>query len=169
MSGYLADGSREFRYKTFLLTINGFWLWIAPSQIMKETDYGCFVSMKLEHFEIKIGTSFRTYSFRKKAIDDYSIENGDTKIHESFNMIYSFVYNVRPSLNRWNAGVTLTNNDYFLINQETNPYMNVHFTYKVSSPVCLFAEAWYKNAGFLNMSINYFGYAVKVGLIWKIK
>ena len=38
---------------------------------------------------MKIGTSFRTYSFRKKAIDDYNIENGETKIHENFNLIYS--------------------------------------------------------------------------------
>jgi hypothetical protein len=168
LSGYSINGSREFRIKNFPFSINGFWLWIAPSDILKETDYGCFISMKQKHFEMKIGTSFRTYGFRKKAIEDFPIENGETKIHEKFNTIYSIAYNLRPSYSRWNTGVTLTNIDYFLINQETNPYLNLHMSYKLSSPVKLFAEAWYKNAGFLNMSSNYFGYAIKIGLIWKI-
>jgi hypothetical protein len=167
-SHYSINGSREFRIKNFPLSVNGFWLWIAPSEILKETDYGCFISMKQKHFEMKIGTSFRTYGFRKKTIEDFPIENGETKIHEKFNTIYSFAYNLRPSYSRWNTGVTLTNIDYFLINQETNPYLNLHMSYKVSSPVKLFAEVWYKNAGFLNMSSNYFGYAIKIGLIWKI-
>jgi hypothetical protein len=169
MSGYFINGSREFRIKNFPFSVNGFWLWIAPSAILKETDYGCFISMKQEHFEMKLGTNFRTYSLRKKAIDEYNIENGETKIHENFNMMYYLTCNLRPSRSRWNVGLTLTDMDYFLINQETNPYMNVHFSYRVSSPVCLFAEAWYKNAGFLNMSSNYFGYAIKIGLTWKIK
>jgi hypothetical protein len=168
LSGYAINGTREFRIKNFPFSINGFWLWIAPSEILKESDYGCFISMKQKHIEMKIGTSFRTYGFRNKAIDDYELEKSETKIHENFNLIYSFAYNLRPSNSRWNTGVTLTNIDYFLINQETNPYLNLHFSCRVNSPVKLFAEAWYKNAGFLNMSSNYFGYAIKIGLIWKI-
>jgi hypothetical protein len=167
-SGFSINGSREFRMKNLLFSLNGFWMLISPSAVLKETDYGCFISMKQKHFEMKIGTSFRTYGFRKKAIEDYSIENGETKINENFNMMYSFAYNLRPAYSIWNTGITLTNIDYFLINQETNPYLNLHFSYKVTSPVKLFSELWYKNAGFLNMSSNYFGYAIKIGLIWKI-
>lgn len=168
LSGYSINGFREFRIKNLTLSVNGFWLWIAPSYLLKETDYGCFISMKQKHFEMKIGTSFRTYGFRKKAIEDLQIENGETKIHEKFNAIYSISYNLRSPESRWNTGVTLTDIDYFLISQETNPYLNLHMSYRVSSPVKLFAEAWYKNSGFLNMSSNNFGYAIKIGLIWKI-
>lgn len=169
MSGYLINGSREFKIRNFKFTLNGFWLWTAPSHILKVTDWGSFISIYREHFEMKIGTSFKTYSFRKKAIEDFKIDNDATKIHENFNMLYAFTYNLRPSHSRWNAGLTLSNADYFLINQETNPNINVHFSCKVSSPVCLFTEGWYKTAGLLNMHPEYFGYTIKIGLIWKIK
>ena len=166
LSGYCINGSRDFKIKRTLLEVQGFWLWTASSKILQETNYGITVSMKQKHFEVLIGTNFRTYSFRKKAIEEYKIEKDARKIHENLNLMYSFSYNLKPSDYRWNAGLTLTNLDYFLINQETNPYLNLHGSYKVSSPVSLFAEAWYKNAGSLNLSTNYFGFVIRGGLKW---
>ena len=125
LSGYRVDGSREFKIKNTLLGIHGFWLWTTYSSILQETNYGCALSMNRHHFEMLIGTNFRTYSFRRNALKDYEIENDATKIHENFNLMYSFSYNLKPSDYRWNAGVTLTNIDYFMINQETNPYVNL--------------------------------------------
>jgi hypothetical protein len=166
LSGYFFNGSREFRLKSTALELNGFWLWTASSEILQETNYGCFLSMSQKHFEMKIGTNFRTYSFRRKAIGHYNIEEEATKIHENLNLMYSFSFNLKPSDYKWNAGLAVTNIDYFLINQETNPYVNLHGSYKVSSPVFLFAEAWYKNAGSLNMSTNYFGFVIRGGIKW---
>ena len=166
LSGYRINGSREFKIKNTLLRLNGFWLWSASSELLKETNYGCFISMKQKHLEILLGTNFRTYSFRSKAMEELPIEEGNSKIHENFNLMYSFSYNIKPSDSRWNTGLTVTNVDYFLINQETNPYVNLHGSYKVSSPVCLFAEAWYKNAGSFNMSTNYFGFVIRGGVKW---
>jgi hypothetical protein len=80
--------------------------------------------------------------------------------------MYSISYNIRTEVSRWNTGITVTNTDYFLINQETNPYMNIHGSFRASSPVCLFSEVWYKNAGLLNMSPNYFGFAIRGGIEW---
>ena len=166
LSGYRINGSREFKIKNTLLVLNGFWLWTASTGLLQETNYGCSIAMKLKHFEMQIGTNFRTYSFRRKAIEDYNIDRDAEKIHENFNLMYSFSYNIKPSDSRWNTGLTVTNVDYFLINQETNPYVNLHGSYKVSSPVCLFAEAWYKNAGSFNMSTNYFGFVIRGGVKW---
>jgi hypothetical protein len=165
-SGYCINGSRKFSIKNTILELNGFWLWKASSKLLQESDYGCFVSMKQKHIEILLGTNFRTYGFRSMAIEEYNIEKDATKIHENFNLMYSFSYNLKPLDSRWNAGLTLTNTDYFLINQETNPYRNLHSSYHVSSPVCLFAEAWYKNAGSLNMNTNYFGFVIRGGVKW---
>lgn len=165
-SGYCINGSREFRIKNTLLEVNGFWLWTTSSELLQETNYGLFISMKHKHIEIQIGTNFRTYGFRRMAIEKYKIEKDATKIHENLNLMYSFSYNLKPLDSRWNTGLTLTNTDYFLINQETNPYINLHGYYKVSSPVCLFAEVWYKNAGSLNMSTNYFGFVIRGGVKW---
>jgi hypothetical protein len=166
LSGYCIKGSRQFRIKNTLLELNGFWLWTASSEILQETNYGCFISMRQNHFEMQIGTNFRTYGFRKIAIGEYNIDRDATKIHENFNLMYSFSYNLKTLDSRWNTGLTLSNSDYFLINQESNPYINLHGTYKISSHVTLFAEVWYKNSGSLNMSTNYFGFVMRGGIKW---
>jgi hypothetical protein len=166
LSGCCINGSRNFKIKNTLIEIRGFWLWTASSEILKEINYGCSALMKQKHLEILIGTNFRTYSFRRKAMEIYPIDGDASKIHENFNLMYSICYNLKPADFKWNAGLTVTNADHFLINQETNPYINLHGCYKVSSPVCLFAEAWYKNTGSLNMSTNYFGFVIRGGVLW---
>jgi hypothetical protein len=166
LSGYCIDVSREIRIRNTPLELYGFWVWTASSKILQEINYGCYISMKQKHFEMQIGTNFRTYSFRRNAIKDYDIEEKAAKIHENFNLMYFFSYNLKPSDYRWNAGLTVTNIDYFLINQETNPYVNLHGSCKLSVPVSVFAEAWYKNAGTLNMSTNYFGFLIRGGVQW---
>lgn len=166
LSGYRIDGSREFKINNTLTGLNIFFLWTSAARILQETNYGCAFSMNHSHFEMLIGTNLRTYGFKKHALKDYGIENDKTKIHENLNLMYSFCYNLKPSDFRWNAGVTLTNIDYFIINQETNPYVNLKGYYKLSSAACLFAEGWYKNAGVTNISSNYFGFVIRGGVLW---
>ncbi len=74
LSGFRINGSRDFKIKNTHFEIRGFWLWTASSEILKEINYGCAASMKQKHLEVMIGTNFRTYSFRKKAIEIYPIE-----------------------------------------------------------------------------------------------
>jgi len=166
LSGYRIDGSRKFGIKNTLLELNGFWLWTSSSKILQETNYGCYIAVKRKHFDMQIGTNFRTYGFRRKAIENGEFGSNATKIHENFNLMYSFGYNLKPNYHRWNVGFTLTNIDNFLINQETNPYTNLKGYYKVSSHIRLFAEAWYKTAGALNMNLNYFGFLIRGGIVW---
>jgi hypothetical protein len=168
LSGYRIDGSREFKIKNTLLGIHGFFLWTSATRILQQTNYGCAFTMNCPHFDMLIGTNFRTYSFKRNALKDYGIGNDETKIHENLNLMYSFCYNLKPSDHRWNAGVTLTNIDNFMINQETNPYFNLKGYYKVSSAVRLFAEGWYKNAGVTNISSNYFGFLIRGGVQWNL-
>jgi len=166
LSGYRIDGSREFHLKKALLELNGFGLWTAHTGILKESNFGCLMAMKTSHFDLHLGTNFRTFSFRKDAVEKYAIENEATKIHENFNLMYSIGYNLKPSNHKWNVGITFTNTDYFMINQETNPYVNLKGFFKISSPVSLFAEVWYKTSGAINMSSNYFGYLMRGGIVW---
>jgi hypothetical protein len=82
--------------------------------------------------------------------------------------MYSFSYSIKPTTHKWNAGITVTNFDHFMINQETNPYVNLKGFFKICSPVRIFAEAWYKTAGALNMSSNYFGFLLRGGIVWNL-
>jgi len=167
ISGYLVDGSREFKIKNALLGVHGFYLWTSASRILQQTSYGCVISMNSNHFDIQIGTNSRTYSFKRNALKDYTIGTDAAKIHENYNLMYSFGYNLKPSNYKWNVGLTLTNIDYFMINQETNPYVNLKGFYKLNSKICLFAEVWYKNAGVTNICSNYFGFVIRGGVQWK--
>lgn len=169
LSGYSIDGSRSFKLGGTLFELNGFCLWTASCEIIQEFNYGGLLVMKSRHFDLQCGTNFRTYSFRNKAVRIYEIGNDETKIHENFNLMYSFGYNLKSIDHKWNAGLTLTNIDYFLINQETNPYVNLKGRFRISSPVCLFAEAWYKTTGATNLSSNYFGFLMRGGIVWNFK
>jgi hypothetical protein len=166
LSGYCIEALRAFKIKKTQIELKGFWLWTASSEFLKEINYGGLVSMNLNHFNMKIGTNFRTYSFRRKALRIYEIRNKENRVHEILNVMYSFSYNIKSSDCKWNAGLRLTNMDLFMINQETNPYINLNGYFKVSSRVSLFAEVWYKSAGATNLNSNYFGYLIRGGIKW---
>ena len=166
ISGCRIDGSKDFIFKKVLLELGGFGLWNIHSDILKEANFGCLISTKTRHFDFQIGTNFRTYIFRNETIKKHKIENAGTKIHENFNLIYSFGYNLKPANNKWNAGLNITNIDYFMINQETNPYINLKGSYKVNRQLRLFGGFWYKTAGVLNLSSNYFGFLMRGGITW---
>ena len=167
-SGYTINASRNFAIKRISLVIQGFYVSIISSELIRESNLGGFVNMKLNHFEMKLGVNFRTYAFRPETISEYAIDNNSTKLHETGNLMYSFTYNLKPGDNRWNAGLSVTNTDYFNINQETNPMFNLHGSYKLKSPIRLFAQAWYEIAGASNLEVNYFGFYIRTGLIWNI-
>jgi hypothetical protein len=154
--------------KSTPIELQGFFLFNPFSDILRETNWGILLKSRLKHFDLALGTDFRTYAYSKKAINDYGIEKNAAKIHEPFNLIYSFSYYLKPTEDKWNIGLSVTNIDYFIINQETNPTLSLRGLYKLKSPLSLFAQAWYEPAGVLNLNINYFGFFIRTGIIWDI-
>ena len=166
-SGYNIKASRELRIKDFPFEVQGFYIWTPFSDILRETNWGVVLNMKRDHFVMRIGTNFRTFAFTQKAINHYDIETS-SKIHENWNLIYSFGYYIKSLDNNWNIGLSVTNIDYFIINQETNPVFYLRALYTLNSPISLFAESWYKSAGAFNLSVNYFGFFFRTGILWDI-
>lgn len=167
ISGYSASASREWMINTFPIEIQGFFIFSPFSRILKETNWGFQVGTYRNHFILSIGTSFRTYAYTQKAVRDYDLTN-HTRIHENWNPVYSLNYLIKPIDNPWNIGLTVTNIDHFTINQDTNPVINVCFTYRPCKPLNCFMESWYKSAGALNLNVNYFGFFFRTGIIWDI-
>ena len=165
-SGYKLDASRDFMIKGILTEIHGFYTTTISSGIIRESNIGGMFRMRFNHFEMTLGTNLRTFSLRQSGIIVYENQKNTSKMHEAGNFMYSFGYNLKPAENRWNAGITLTNFDHFMINQETNPMINLHGSYKMNSPASLYAQAWYKIAGASNLEVNYFGFYLKTGLLW---
>lgn len=167
-SGLNLTAAREFSIRNFPFDFRGFYILTPFSDISRETNWGFSFVFLPEHFEIQIGTNFRTIVSRKKGVDRYNLD-ADDKIHENWNIIYSFGYFLKRSDNKWNIGLSITNIDHFIINQETNPNVNLNGNYQLNPSLKLFAEAWYKSAGAFNLSVNYFGFFFRTGIIWDIK
>ena len=166
-SGFNIKASRNIWIKNFPIEVKGFYVWTPYSDILHETNWGLLLHVKRNHFIMKIGTNFRTFAFTQEAIKYYDLEEG-TKIHENWNLMYSFGYYLKPFENNWNIGLSITNIDHFIINQETNPIFNLRALYELSSPINLFVESWYKSAGAFNLSVNHFGFFFRTGIIWDI-
>ena len=165
-SGYTVNASREQVIKGIFFSLQGFYTWTSNSDLLRETNWGVSLDMKRRRFEMVIGTNFRTYAFKAGAIDEYGVEGDAVKFHENFNMMYSLGYYIKPEDDQWNAGIAITNFDSFIIEQGVNPAFRLRGLYKPGPQVCLSAEAWYLTAGFLNMSMNYFGFLFKAGISW---
>lgn len=167
-SGYTLDASRILLNKMTTLEIKGFCIFTNPSDIVMESNLGALVKMSHKRFKMEIGSNFRTFNLRQNAVADYAGANSSLKIREIYNIIYSFNYYVKPTDEKWNLGLTITNIDHFIINQETNPVFNLNGFYKLSAPVTIYAQAWYKCAGVTNLELNHFGYFFRTGIIWNI-
>lgn len=73
-----------------------------------------------------------------------------------------------PHNHNWNLGLTITNIDYYTINQSTNPIFNLQMKYDLKPNLSVRIDSWYKQAGIFNIYANYFGYFFRGGVKWEI-
>ncbi len=167
-SGFTLNASRFVSIKDNLIELKAFYTRTYPTAIFAESNWGILLQINHKRFEAAVGSNFRTYSFSQQAVDEYNISKNNSKVHEIFNLMYRLSYYVKPTDNNWNVCLSITNIDYFVINQETNPVLNLSGMYKISSPVSLYFQAWYKCSGVTNLELNHFGYFFRAGIIWDI-
>jgi hypothetical protein len=89
-SGYTINASRYITLQRMVLELQGFFTMTELSEIIQETNWGILLNVRRNHFEIAIGSNFRTYSFSGQAQRVYKIMNDAVSINEAFNIIYSF-------------------------------------------------------------------------------
>jgi hypothetical protein len=164
-SGFSMKASRKMMVKHLPVEIQGFYMWLNPAGMLVETNWGAQLMMRQKHMEMSAGTNFRTFSFKSLSEEG---GNQSHKLHEVYNMMYSFTYYLKPSGEKWNIGLTLTNADHFMINQETNPLLNLCGSYRINSHAGLYIESWYKTAGLTNLVANNFGLFVRTGIVWNL-
>jgi hypothetical protein len=169
LSGFDLLGAREFSIKNFPFDVQGFFMLNRFSDLACETNWGIKAEThKFDHFRIVLGTNFKSYKINSDARETYNISKSDSKLTENFNLLYRASVYLKPHAHHWNLGLSITNIDYYIINQSTNPVFNIQGLYKAKPKLNLFMEAWYKQAGMLNISANYFGYFFRGGVTWEI-
>jgi len=167
-TGFYLQGGYEVSIKNFPFDVEGLFLLNPYSDIIHEWNLGVLLNAEQPHFTYRLGTNFRKYYITGDAQDEYEIEEGNS-LYEKWNLIYLLGYTLKPRGHHWNVGITATNIDYFLINQETNPMIYLRGSYAISDPISVYLETWYKSAGTFNISSNTFGYFFRTGVIWTLK
>jgi hypothetical protein len=166
LSGYNFYLSRNCMIKNFPLEVQSFFLLTPFSDILRETDWGFLLNIKLNHVTISAGTNFRTTSFTKN-ISSYELDTKN-KFREPWNLMYSFSYYLKPLDNPWNLNLSITDIDNFVISQESNPVINLRASCELSSRLNLFVESWHRSSGVFNLSKNNFGFYFRTGITWNI-
>ena len=166
LSGYNFYLSRNCVIKNFPFEVQSFFLLTPFSDILRETDWGFLLNIKLNHVAISAGTNFRTTSFTKN-ISSYESATKN-KLREPWNLMYSFSYYLKPPDNPWNIRLSITDIDNFVISQESNPVINLRASWELNSRLNLFVESWHKSSGVFNLAKNNFGFFFRTGIIWNI-
>lgn len=167
LSGFAFKFSRAFLIKKFPLEVQSFFLVTPISSVLRETNWGIMSSLEGKHLKMSIGTNFRTFANTSKAIKNYDIRS-NTKIHEIWNLIYSFSYYIKPLKHPCNVAFSITNLDYFTIEHETNPILILHGFYKLNSRLNFFVEIRCKENFPFNFNMNYFGISQRTGITLNI-
>ncbi|MDT8400624.1 MAG: hypothetical protein RQ743_02925 [Bacteroidales bacterium] len=167
LTGASINLAREFSIREFPFEIHALYSHNRFSELLYEYNLGVVCKVNIRNLTFRLGNNFRTYGLTKYAVREYAVDS-DNKIHENFNLMYLVAYHLNPAEHYWNVSLSVTNIDHFIIEQETNPVLFLRGEYNISSPLTVFAELWYKTAGSFNLSINYFGFFFRTGLIWNI-
>jgi hypothetical protein len=169
-AGFFINASGDFRIKKIPFEAGLFYRINPFSEMMKEINYGILLGYGSDHFRLKLGNNFRLYKLNKNTIEDYGLSTGSrTRIFEPRNLMYNLAYYIMPADHKWNAAAYITNYDFFLIQQETNPIISGRFIYDYSARLRVYCEIWYQGAGMFNLQANHFGFYLRTGISWQIK
>ncbi len=159
---------REVSIRNIPFEIEGLFHYSRFSELLYEYNIGLLGNVKLDHFDFRLGTHFRTYGITRDAAEEYNIDS-NKRIHENWNLMYMVAYRLKPPDHEWNVSLSVTNIDHFIIEQETNPVLFLRGEYRVSDKLNVFSKLWYKTAGSFNLSVNYFGFFSRTGVVWDIE
>lgn len=159
--------SQKFPLKKMEISINAQYFMNLFSKMITEYNTALYGKLKTSHFECIAGLHFRAIQLNSKYQELFG--NDNSTIYELWNLIYKIKYSLKESDSKWNIGLGITNLDYFVINQASNPMIFLDGQYKIKTKLTLFAEYWLLNAGVMNISANYYGSFLRAGVLWNIK
>lgn len=167
-SGLMFRAGREFQIGDQKVQLTGLYTVGLFSDLMHELNRGLYASTQHKNFHFELGTHFRSYVYNKKAREEYNMQ-GNSRLTESWNLIYRIGYSLKPLEHPWNISLVVTNLDHFLIHQETNPMLQLSGKYNISRNISLHLDGFYQQAGLFNINIHYFGFYLRPGIKWQIQ
>lgn len=169
LSGWLISGGRKFSVREIPLSVDLFYLINPYTERIRESSFGGGISHKRSHLDIYFGYHMRRYRLNENAVDPGDpLSGSDISIWEYRNFMYRGTVRLKERDAPWNLSVSVTNFDYFLIQQETNPMVNLAGYCRISDAVKMHSSLWYQGAGMSNIHANHFGFYFRTGAVWQV-
>lgn len=166
--GYGLEVGKQVLIKEKTFTFSAFHQEKYLSKELLENNSGVKMSFSHKQADFIFGGNYRVISYTKKTIEERGYAPGEnTRIIETGNLMYRLGYWLKPRENNWNVSGYLTNYNFLLIEQETNPMVYLNTQFSTAKGPKLFAQLWYTSAGFFNIQVNYFGVLFRTGVTWQ--
>ena len=167
-AGLSLNAARKFSFLRQSFAISGSYFMQPFSNELRQISYSIILNFKLPHFQFDLGNNYRIYRLSRAFERSNKSGSDNNRIVEPGNLIYTIQYSVKRREQSWNITVSLTNYDFFIIEQEKNPMALFGGTYQIKKNTSLFIDLGLKYAGFSNYEIEFFGYFFRMGMEWNI-
>jgi hypothetical protein len=169
ISGGFISGSSDFNVRKIPLSADLFIRRNPYSDIVRETLFGARIKHERDHLDIQFGYHMRRYRLNENAVEsDKSFSGSARSIWEYRNFMYRGTVRLKKRDAPWNLSASVTNFDYFLIQQETNPMFNLAGYYRLSDVLKIQGSLWYQGAGMSNIHANHYGFYFRTGVVWQL-
>ncbi|MCA1747318.1 MAG: hypothetical protein LC655_06450 [Bacteroidales bacterium] len=169
LSGVFINGSSDFKVREIPLSADLFVRRNPYSDVVRETLFGAMLKHERSRLDIHFG-----YHMRKYRLNENALESGDPlsgpalSLWEYRNFMYRGTLRLKKRDAQWNLSVSVTNFDYFLIQQETNPMVNLAGYFRISDALNIHSSLWYQGAGMSNIHANHYGFYFRTGVVWQV-
>ena len=169
LSGGFISGSGDFKVREIPLSADLFVRRNPFSDVVRETLFGAVLNHERSRLDIHFGYHMRRYRLNENAVEpDTPFSGSALSIWEYRNFMYRGTVRLKERDAPWNLSVSVTNYDYFLIQQETNPMVNLAGYFRISDAVKLHSALWYQGAGMSNIHANHYGFYFRTGIVWQV-
>jgi hypothetical protein len=160
----------QIKENALLLEVN--LLYKPSTELVREFNWGVMAKYNTKKWEFDLGTNFKRFNLNKDFSEELS-DNSIDVLKERPGMTYCikyFLLDRSDDSKNYNVNFMLTNFDWFIIEQETNPFVGAGFYYDFNdTDLSVFSHLFYQAAGFNNIRVNYFGLYFRAGLTWEIE
>ena len=169
LSGAFISAGSDFTVREIPLSSDLFLRRNPYSDVVNETLFGALLKHERSRLDIQFGYHMRMYRFTETPV-----ESGDPlspsalSIWEYRNFMYRGTVRLKERDAPWNLSATVTNFDFFQIQQETNPLFNVAGCFSVSDALEIRSSLWYQGAGMMNVHANHYGFYFRTGIVWQV-
>lgn len=156
--------SRQVEVKDINFNTSLFYQWMPYSENFYVNQFGMLLQHQHKKWDYTLGVNSMFIQLRKQ---NQTANSFRKTLWEPFNVLYSLTYK-QAIHKKVDVKATITNFDYFLIYQETNPFILLGGSYNINPKQIVFLVVAYQEAGLLNIRVQSFGYYIRLGFKYGI-